>query len=157
MFPTKQIVHTRQQHLWSVGEKRWSHTYCSSGGNKTVTWSRNVIIKESYMGHFHAFNLSGVLHSLCKAKWSVGNWSPVGLKYIKGKKKGFHKKKKSWCFAKENKFVKCAYIFLIRNTLSNLRLTESQNRSSISENECFLSVWPKSSLKQLLNMSNHTH
>lgn len=36
--------------------------------------------KGSYMGHFHALNLSGVLHSLGEAERSVGNWSPVGLK-----------------------------------------------------------------------------
>lgn len=32
------------------------------------------------MGHFHALDLSGILHSLGEAEWSVGNWSPVGLK-----------------------------------------------------------------------------
>lgn len=35
------------------------------------------------MGHFHAFNLRGVLHSLGEAEGSVRNRSPVGLKQIK--------------------------------------------------------------------------
>lgn len=37
------------------------------------------------MRHFHALNLSGILHSLGEAEWSVGNWSPVSLKPVERK------------------------------------------------------------------------
>lgn len=33
----------------------------------------------SYMSHFHALDLSGVLHGLGQAERSVWNWAPVGL------------------------------------------------------------------------------
>lgn len=91
-FPTKQRVHKGPLHPWSVGwqvGKMWNAIV--RGNHLSVYEVIKSMIrrctlklfkrsKDSYMGHFHALNLSWVLHSLGEAEWSVGNWSPVSLK-----------------------------------------------------------------------------